>query len=121
MANEKHLAKLREGRKAWNAWFSGEPIDLARADIRGLDLAGYNLSNVDFSYSELIDTSLARCILYDAHFVNCNLTRTDFEGAVMWDTILTGVSLASARGLDSVIHHGESSIGLDTFFRSGGL
>jgi TIR domain len=35
-------------------------------------------------------------------------------------TVLTNTDLSKVKGLESGIHHGPSSIGIDTFFRSGG-
>ena len=49
MPNDEHLAVLRRGTAAWNAWCAEnrETADLAQAGLRGLDLSGYDLSRAD--------------------------------------------------------------------------
>jgi hypothetical protein len=46
MANEEHLALLRQGVDVWNAWRAREPAiapDLSGAPLYGADLGGANL------------------------------------------------------------------------------
>src|SRR5687768_6911065 len=50
MANEEHLAILRQGVEAWNAWRLEHPSvrpDLREADLRRTDLCGAHLSRAD--------------------------------------------------------------------------
>ena len=57
MANEEHLARLREGAAAWNAWREAYPD--VRPDLGGKiayrdwDFRGYNLRNADFYEADL--------------------------------------------------------------------
>src|SRR5215210_6201756 len=50
MANEEHVALLRQGVDAWNAWRRGNPDvspDLTKADLRKAKLDGINLRWAD--------------------------------------------------------------------------
>ena len=50
VANEEHLAILREGATAWNEWREGnpdKPSAFPKADLRDADLNGANLSGAD--------------------------------------------------------------------------
>ena len=47
MANPEHLAKLKEGVEAWNAWRSGQPqikVDLSESNLQKVDLEEKDLS-----------------------------------------------------------------------------
>jgi hypothetical protein len=47
MANEEHLARLKQGVDAWNTWREQNPAvvpDLSEADIGRIHLAGANLA-----------------------------------------------------------------------------
>ena len=50
MANPEHLAKLKEGVVAWNAWklaFSTGRVDLSAADLSGMIVEGADLNETD--------------------------------------------------------------------------
>jgi TIR domain len=49
-----------------------------------------------------------------------DLSVADLSGALCWRTVFADVDLSKAKGLDSVIHHGPSTIGTDTLFLSEG-
>ncbi|MBO0738494.1 MAG: pentapeptide repeat-containing protein [Alphaproteobacteria bacterium] len=88
MANGEHLAVLRRGAVAWNAWRaqSSEAPDLSQAGLRGLDLNGYNLSQVDLRGADLRGTNLS----------GANLSAVHLEGANLFKAVLDGVDLAGA-------------------------
>jgi hypothetical protein len=58
--------------------------------------------------------------LIDTIFHGANLQGADLSGATMFDTVFRRVDLSEVRGLDTVIHYGPSTIGLDTLLRSRG-
>jgi TIR domain/Pentapeptide repeats (8 copies) len=151
MANPEHVAKLKEGRDAWNAWreTSDERPDLSGLKLEGDSLDGYNLSSADFSGAVLNSVSfrLASCNdssfegatlsdvvflaeLYRSNFRGsfisftvfhlCPLDESDFTEAMLLYNSFASGSLRDVRGLDAT-QDSHNSIGIDTFFGSGGL
>jgi hypothetical protein len=153
MANPEHVAKLKEGREAWNAWrkTSSETPDLSGVKLNGDSLDHYDLRAVNFSAADLLsvtfvaascdEASFERAVIDEATFDyaglskaifrsativestfnRCTLDESDFtDTMVMWSTFAC-VSLRGARGLDTIRDAIQNSIGIDTFFESGGL
>ncbi|HSZ62386.1 MAG TPA: toll/interleukin-1 receptor domain-containing protein [Terriglobales bacterium] len=198
MASSRHLAELRKGALAWNAYRRLHPktyphlesADLSGADLKGsnlseaklfqADLRGANLSGADLRVAELREACLSKAVLSRAQLVRANLiqanltgadlrwanlARADLSGArlgeanpfgtafsgptTVWavDTGQTtfGASLGGARldgadfgratvgwtafgdcdlsrakGLETVLHAGPSTIGIDTVYKSKG-
>jgi hypothetical protein len=48
------------------------------------------------------------------------LDGASLEAANIGDTVFGNVNLSATKGLESVIHQGPSTIGLDTIYRSQG-
>ena len=113
MANPEHLAKLREGVAAWNAWRESNPD--VRPDFRRADLRVADLSEANLYQAILLGALLSQALLSKA-----NLRGADLSGAILWGTILATVDLSGVKGLDTVKHLGPSSIGIDTFYLSQG-
>jgi uncharacterized protein YjbI with pentapeptide repeats len=88
MANDEHLAVLRRGAAAWQAWRAthGEALDLSRGALRGLDLSGFDLSGADLRGADLRGTDCSGANLAGAHL----------EGANMFKAVLDGANLAGA-------------------------
>jgi uncharacterized protein YjbI with pentapeptide repeats len=88
MPNDEHLAVLRRGAAAWNAWRAkhDEAPDLSRAGLRGLDLSGFDLSRADLQGADLRGTNCSDANLAGAHL----------EGANLFKAVLAGADLAGA-------------------------
>ena len=56
MANDEHVAMLKKGVAAWNAWRDENPSilpDLSEADLSGAILRGANLREADLREADL--------------------------------------------------------------------
>src|SRR5437867_2639966 len=148
MANEEHLARLKQGVEAWNAWRKENPAilpdlreahlggaDLHRVDLREADLAGADLHSgdlheadlhkadlreADLTWAVLSGAHLGGAALLGAHLHRATLHKADFTRAHIGMTIFAEVDLSTAQGLEMVQHHGPSTIGIDTLYRSHG-
>jgi uncharacterized protein YjbI with pentapeptide repeats len=90
MANDEHVALLKQGVAAWNEWRRENPDiqpDLERADLSDADLREANLSEAN-----LIDANLRRTYLYAADFTGADLHR-----ALLIETHLELARLAGAN------------------------
>jgi len=153
MANPEHVAKLKEGEEAWNAWreTSDETPDLSGVelfeyalnfyDLRSANFSGAVLTLVSFRYAKcpgscFESATLSYCDfemapMNGANFRNsnisfsvfhwCSLDEVDFSGASLRVNTFAGVSMQHVRGLDASPDNRGNSIGIDTFFSSGGL
>jgi uncharacterized protein YjbI with pentapeptide repeats len=100
MANDEHVAMLKKGVRAWNAWRLQNPSirpDLSeavafRAAFLGrVNLAGADLTRADLSGADLTQADLSRA----------NLSRADLTGAWLSGARLNGADLAGARLIDA--------------------
>ena len=89
MANPKHVAKLRKGFKAWNAW--RRQNERIRPDLRKAILGGANLTRVNLSRADLREA-----ILRGANLAGANLSRADLRGAGLRGVNLAGTNLSKA-------------------------
>ena len=98
MADETHLAVLKQGVEAWNAWraaHAGTPADLANASLRGLDLGEVNLAGADCHKADFRGT-----ILSGATLTGANLAGANFFKAVLDAADLAGANLIGAQFLN---------------------
>jgi uncharacterized protein YjbI with pentapeptide repeats len=98
MADAAHLATLRQGVSAWNAWrlaHAATRPDLSGAGLRGLDLSGVQLSGADLHGADLRGATL-----HAATLVGADLAGANFFKAVLDDADLAGANLIGARFLD---------------------
>ena len=124
MANDEHVALLKQGVAAWNAWrdenyeknvlhhpdLRGADLrreDLIRADLRGADLSGASLDRASLDRAILIGAnlrgaSLDRAILIGAYFDRADLIRANLIGADLRGADLSRANLSGAdlRGAD---------------------
>jgi TIR domain/Pentapeptide repeats (8 copies) len=83
---------------------------LGGADLRSSNLRGANLREADFSWANLREADLR----------GADLGGADLNGAKTSKTIFDNLDLSSARGLETIVHEGPSTIGIDTIYKSRG-
>ena len=93
------------------------------ANMRKTMLIGADLTNADLWLADLLganltDARLGLAMLVRANFSEATLQGADFGASTMANTIFGDVDLSGTRGLESVIHGGPSTIGIDTVYRS---
>ncbi len=116
MANPEHLEILKQGVEQWNKWrwknWNNPEVlpDLSRADLRKADLGWADLSFADLREANLRGTNLNWA----------RLNGTDFTAAEALATNFSAVDLSTAKGLETIVHHGPSTVGIDTIYKSRG-
>ena len=97
MSNDEHLAVLRRGVAAWDAWRAqhDDATDLSRAGLRGLDLSRFDLSRADLRGADLRGTNCSGANLAGAHLEGANMFK-----AVLDDADLTRAFLYGAQFLN---------------------
>jgi len=98
MADESHVATLKQGVDAWNEWRAAHAAtrpDLSNASLRGFDLAHADLSGADLRKTDLRGTMLGGAALIGADLASANLFKTVLDGAD-----LAGANLIGAQFLN---------------------
>jgi len=101
MPSDEHVALIRKGAAAWNAWRNerDEAPDLSRAGLRGLDLSEFNLSRADLQGADLRGTNLSQANLSDANLEGANLFKAVLDGADLAGAMLYGAQFLSCAQL----------------------
>lgn len=102
-----------------------DEASLAGADLSGADLTrsrlyGANLLGAELRMADLRGARLENADLTLADLSDSILPGADFTGVRFGHTLLGNVDLSGVKGLDTVVHTGPSSIGIDTLLRSKG-
>lgn len=115
MANEDHLAILRQGDKIWSEWrrenLYTQPylrfadlrganlfrINLHGADLYGADLQGAYLYSTDLSRADLSGADLSGADLTRVRFNDANLSSTNLQDAILITTVLERANLTKAN------------------------
>lgn len=109
MADPRHLARLKRGVTAWNAWWRRYPKltpDLSRALLIDLDLRGINLAG-----AHLVRTNLRQTILRRANLTRANLNaRICGRQACLIGAVLRHASLAQRKD-PQLDRHGRAQSG----------
>jgi uncharacterized protein YjbI with pentapeptide repeats len=98
VADDAHLAALKQGVDAWRAWRTAHAAarpDLSGAGLRGLDLANVDLRGADLRGTDLRGTILSGALLDGADLTGANLFKAILDGAD-----LSGANLIGARFLN---------------------
>lgn len=104
--------------------------NLKEAGLEGAYLVRANLGEADFEEADLEDANLREANLNGANLQDAVLFGTNLYAALLNDTNLKGsraykttfvnIDISQAIGLDSILHYGPSSIGIDTIYKSQG-
>ena len=105
MANEDHIARLKEGVDAWNAWRAENPhirpdlqaADLSEANLREANLTEANLRGADFMDADLSGADLTGADLSRANLIDANLNNAKLGRAVLYAADLGGARLGGAN------------------------
>ncbi|MBD2606318.1 pentapeptide repeat-containing protein [Scytonema hofmannii FACHB-248] len=95
MANEEHLAIIKQGVSIWNKWRSENPLikpNLAEINLSNTNLRNANLDEVDLSKAHLGAVDFTR-----ASLVGANLREADISIAYLKEATLEDADLTSAR------------------------
>ena len=118
MANEEHLAKLKEGVEAWNHWRRDHPeitkldlssidfsfVNLRLANLHEADLDGANLRNTDLNGANLSRADLHRANLSGADLSGAHLNRANLSNADLRDTDLSWADLSGVHLYGTNLH-----------------
>jgi len=110
MANQEHLAILKQGVEVWNKWRQEHPEvkpDLSEADLSNIALTGFITRKFTFGYHpnfysasiigvDLTGANLARANLSKAEMAGADLKGANFTEAVLIDAILINADLSGA-------------------------
>jgi TIR domain/Pentapeptide repeats (8 copies) len=120
MADEEHLAILKQGVEAWNKWRKENPdtkpdlgeanvreADLSGADLSGADLFKANLIRADLGAANLNRTSLIRADLIETCLRRANLSRAILRGADLSRADLSGADLSGANLSRAVLREAD--------------
>src|SRR6516225_7286245 len=107
MANDEHVALLKQGVPAWNAWRSEHANirpNLSGADLFQGKLSGANLSRADLFKAELSQVNLTMADLSGAGLSRTNLTMADLSGANFRGAHLREADLSGAKLREVDLH-----------------
>ncbi len=95
-------------------------VDFRGALLYAANLTRTNLFDANLSRTLLDDANLTEADLQGANFTNAVLNGANFQNAKVGGTVFADIDLSSAKGLDTVVHQGSSTIGIDTLYKSKG-
>jgi uncharacterized protein YjbI with pentapeptide repeats len=100
MANDEHVALLKQGMAAWNEWREKNPdirANLSGADLLGADLRAANLSGADLLGADLHMAGLSGLNLSNANLSNANLSNANLSEANLSNANLSMATLDNAN------------------------
>jgi|GEM_PF-1093786 hypothetical protein len=108
MANEEHLAILRQGVEVWNEWRLKHPEispDLASSDLCFQDLSGINFTRTNLREANLYRVKLANANLTFATLLSSNLCQADLREAKFHRSYLAFARLNGAKLWRADLNH----------------
>jgi uncharacterized protein YjbI with pentapeptide repeats len=104
MVNDEHVALLKQGVTAWNAWRAENPNirpDLTGADLRNLNLNGAKLREPNLREATLSGANIVQADLSGADLSRTNCAQADLSGAILVQADLTETDLWKAELADA--------------------
>jgi uncharacterized protein YjbI with pentapeptide repeats len=100
-------------------------VNLYKADLNEADLSGANVGEANLSWADLSGADLRAANVGEANLSGADLSRANLSGANLTGASMDGTTfgdndLSDVKGLETVQHHGPSTIGIDTIYRSHG-
>jgi hypothetical protein len=113
MANDEHVALLKQGVAAWNAWRRKKPdilpdlgkANLRNANLRKAKLGEANLRKANLRKSNLRKANLSEATLFGANLIKADLRRGDLRGANLSFANLRWANLRGAYLSDANLTH----------------
>jgi uncharacterized protein YjbI with pentapeptide repeats len=96
MANDEHVALLKNGVDAWNKWRDLYEADLCGTDLCEADLSGANLNAANLSEADLFVANMRGATLRGANLRGANLGATDIREPNLSEANLIGAKLSNA-------------------------
>jgi len=94
VANDEHVAILKQGVEVWNQWRNDYPY--LTPDLSNANFSGINLTNANFNNSNLENIFLRNTILNYVDFTNANLIQADLRHTYLVKADLCGSTLNRA-------------------------
>jgi Pentapeptide repeats (8 copies) len=95
MANDEHVALLKQGVGTWNAWRNENP-DI-RPDLRGANLSRADLSTANLREADLRRADFREADLREADLRGANLSEANLRWAYLWRADLSKADLSGAN------------------------
>jgi hypothetical protein len=94
--------------------------NISRANLADAQLVRVNLNGADLSGADLRGANLKKANLIGANLTNANLDGADLSDATIGATLFGNVDLSNVKGLETLVHLGPSTVGIDTIYKSRG-
>jgi len=90
------------------------------ADLTRADLNGSHCAFASFRWANLTEADLSDCDVGWVNFSGANVLRANFGGMYASGVHFADIDLSGAENLQSVRHRSQSTVGIDTVYKSGG-
>ena len=99
--------------------------NLSQANISRANMSNAELIRANLYGADLSGVDLRGAVLKDTNLIGTNLTGADLDGAdlsnaIVGATLFGNVDLSNVKGLETLLHLGPSTVGIDTIYKSNG-